>query len=295
MVAEAIPEQEEITTPASTPEAPESIPEPTTPAVEEDTSGIDAIVSSLDVEPATAETTGSTASSDGTPDALLKDLTPEQIEERGAQRERERLQQASTAAERQRRLDGMNNALPAIKGRVKDALAAEGLQADTVLSILGMFDELHGTHLGLRQFDLEQYRPQIVTEAGAEMQRQVAGLMYQAIKEDLGEPALKGVQGENVKTWADLTKAIAKEARKGYVPASDYTSKKSVKDLLSKYDTALKERGLSLADITGNGGTDLPPPQGGGRSKPDEVLANPNASREERNAAFERKHGFRPE
>lgn len=263
VVAEAIPEQEEVTTPASTPEAPESIPEPTTPVEEEGGVDLDAILSGLDAEPAKVEATGSTAPSDGKVDNPLEGLTPEQIEERGAQRERDRIQRESNTTERQRRIDGLNNALPTIKGRVKDTLTESGLPTETVLSVLGMFDELHGTHIGLRQYDAEQIRPGIVQEAGAEMQRQVATLIYDALKEDLGEPALKAVQGSDVKSWADLTKAITKEARKGYVPAADYTKKSSVKELLKRIDTVAREHGLSLDAFTGNGGTDLPPPRSG--------------------------------
>lgn len=275
-------------------------PEVTTEAApegvnQEDTSFIDNILSGIDSESVATADDGKGVTTDGSAPAGTENLTPEQAKEQGRREKEQEIASERTSLERQNYINGLNFVVKDVPDKLTALAERYSMSPADVTEMFSQFNRLNGALRPLYDHATEQARPQIYQQAGQEMEREVARLQNLAIKEALGDAALKALSNESIKTWEDWTKGIVAEARKGYVPSSDYTSKKSVKDLLSKYDTALKERGLSLADITGNGGTDLPPPQGGGRSKPDEVLANPNASREERNAAFERKHGFRPE
>ncbi len=263
MVAEAIPEQEEAQAAAVTPEALESIPEPTTETPEVEVTDYGALLETLEVDPsATEETTGAAPTSDS-PSNPLEGLTPQQIEERGAQRERERLQRESDTTQRQARVDGLNRALPTIKESVKQTLTNAGMDTETVLGVLGKLDELHGTHIALRESDFERVAPSVKAQAYQEAEATVSKHLLDAVAEDLGDAANKAITGEigkSIKTWPDMAKAIAKEARKGYV-AKDEVRKGQTK-ILEKIDTALKGRGMSLKDITGNGGSDLPPIRG---------------------------------
>jgi hypothetical protein len=265
VVAEAIPEQEEAQAAAVTPEALESIPEPTTETPEAETTDYGSLLESLEVDPSATEPATGAAPTSDSPSNPLEGLTPQQIEERGAQRERERLQRESETTQRQAREDGLNRALPALKESVKQLLA--GLDADTVLSVLGKFDEFHGTHLALRQGDVDRMSPQIKSAAYNEAAVFTFEALTAAAKEELGDDAHKALTGTKHESWADVTKHIVKEARKGLVPKEDVT--KGQRDLLEKLDkrvTTLAAQGISiksLKDITGNGGSDLPPIRGG--------------------------------
>lgn len=289
MVAEAIPEQEEAQAAAVTPEALESIPEPTTETPEAEETDYGSLLESLDVsESATDEATG-TAPTGDSPSNPLEGLTPEQIEERGAQRERERIQRESETTQRQARIDGLNRALPATKESVKQMLSNIGVDTDVVLAVLGKMDELHGTHIALRESDFERVAPQVKAQAYQEAEASVSKHLLDAVAEDLGDNAQKAIQGEigkSIKTWPDMAKAIAAEARKGYVAKEEVT--KAQKRVLEKIDTALKGRGMSLKDITGNGGSDLPPIRGGGNVRPGTAAWAQSASINDINEALKK-------
>ena len=112
----------------------------------------------------------------------------------------------------------------------------------------------------------DRVAPQLREQQDQQTQATVAQLLYDTVQKDLGDASVKALQTAGAKTWDDFAKAIGKEYRKGYI--SNDKAKENLRGFAKKIDTALKERGSSLAEITGNGGVNLPTPRGGTGGQP---------------------------
>ena len=158
MVAEAISEAEVEQAQGQVPEAPESEPEQVSEeAVEED---FTSFLAELDPdEPATAETTGAQALAE-TPEASLEGLTPEQLVQRGEQQAIDRLRQQNETTQQRNREQGLRNVLATSKGEVQQELTEAGVDTERVIRILAKFDQVHGTHLALKDTDIQQSNDQ---------------------------------------------------------------------------------------------------------------------------------------
>lgn len=270
MVAEAIPETEvtppedvAVTTPESTPE---STPAPET---NEEPSVIDAILESFGEGEGTGADDGKGLATDGKVPPAEVALTPEEAKAQGRREAEAEIANRQTTAQRQAYLDGVRRSFQAVDAEL-DAKADEwGLTTEGRQWLRGRF-QAHNGHWGvLHQAALNEASPEIKIQGFNEGVMDASEKAWTGIKEELGEPALKAIQTAKPDTWADLAKAVAKEARKGYVPSSDYVSKASAKAQLDKLEAALKDRGASgivtrsLADLTGGTGPDTPAARGG--------------------------------
>lgn len=229
---------------------------------EEESSIIDDILAGIDSESTSTANDGKGVTTDGTAPSA-QTLTPEEAKEQGRREKEQEIASERTSLERQNYINGLNYVVKDVPEKVKQIAKEYGLDFDATDRLTSEFNRLYGALKPLYDHAVEQQRPQIEQQADQRTQATVAQLIYDKVKEDLGDSAVKALQDAGAKTWGDFVDAVGKGYRKGYVPAADYTSKKAVKELLGKYDAALKERGLSLADITGNGGQDLPRAQGG--------------------------------
>lgn len=146
--AEAVPEVAVETVLGDVPETPESIPEPVAAEPEEDfTSLLGELI------PATEEATDVPAPADKPAD-VLKDKTPEQLLDMGEQRAIAKLSQQSEVVNQRNRENGLRNVLATSKNAVQAELSQAGVDTDTALRILAKFDQFHGTHLELKDADI---------------------------------------------------------------------------------------------------------------------------------------------
>lgn len=267
---------------------PDSTAEDTPPAdnQEEDSSHIDALLEELGKDDAaTAGDDGKAATADGLVPAPEQKLTPEEAKEEGRREKEAEIEARRVSEERKRYLDGMAFVVGDVPEKLKQFVKDYGLDVDAADRLTKEFNRLNGAIRPLFEHALEQQRPQIESQAYQRAEAEVSKHLLDAIAEDLGEGAQKALVGEigkSIKTWPDMAKAIAKEARKGYVAKDEVT--KAQRRLAEKIDTALKGRGMSLKDITGNGGSDLPPVRGGNTrqgtvdwaltASPEELLAD---------------------
>lgn len=232
---------------------------------QDETSFVDDILKGLDSE---SVSTGSEDGKDATTDGQVPVTAPPKTEAEIRQ-QLEAEQRAQQEAQNLRTYrEGVTRSFQNLDSDLTQMAKEWGLDLDQAERLKQRVQHHNGAWNVLYQAAVEQVRPQIQQEAATEMQRQVAMLQYDAIKEELGETAVKALQSGGVNTWQDFTKSVVKEARKGYVPAADYTSKKAVKELLAKYDTALQQRGLSLESLNGTANISLPPPRGGTGAQP---------------------------
>lgn len=248
--------------------SPES-PTEAAPAPEnvEETSPVDAILDSIG-----AASTANAGENDtnATPDPVVPP-EPQQSPEQIRQQERERV----TA---ENRINGLKWVVtqdaPDKLAKLANQLDEEGREIlRTELNrIKGAFDPLLQRAVDVDTNIAPQHRNQGWNEAVTDMSNQV----WKALPDVLGEDGAKAVQGslpQNA-TWGHMANAIAKEARKGYVPAKDYVSKASTQEHLAKFEAALKDRAAqgivtsSLRELNGTGGQDLPAARTSGRLQP---------------------------
>lgn len=246
---------------------PDSTAEDTPPAdnQEEDSSHIDALLEELSKDDAaTAGDDGKAATADGLVPAPEKALTPEEIREQ-TRKELEAESEAKRNADNLRSYrEGVARSFQNVEAELSAKAKEWGLGVDEIDWLRQRFQNHNGHWKVLYDAAIEQASPQIETRAYQRAEAEVSKHLLDAIAEDLGEGAQKALVGEigkSIKTWPDMAKAIAKEARKGYVAKDEVT--KAQRRLAEKIDAALKGRGMSLKDITGNGGSDLPPVRGG--------------------------------
>lgn len=239
---------------------------------QEDTSHIDAFLEGLGTEEAGTEgADGKDAATDGeVPLAEQKPQTEAEIREDERRKLTQQANSQKNSEEYRNRVTSLNwVAREDVPAKLTALAEKYGMQATDVTELFTQVNRLHGALKPVLEYELEQQKPQIVNEAATEMQKQVATLMYEAVKEDLGEPSLTALQSGGIKTWQDFTKAIVKEARKGYVPESDYVPRAAVGKRIDKYEKAIAERGSagivtrSLKELDGTGGQDLPSARGG--------------------------------
>lgn len=243
---------------------PDSTTESAPPADNQEENVFDAILEGLgDDDAETVADNGTGAPADGkVPPAQT--LTPEEAREQGRRERDAELASQQTSAERQRYLDGLNNVVQDVPLKLTALAERYGMSPADVTELYTQFNRLNGAYKPLYEHSLEQATPQVKAQAYQEAEASVSKHLLDAVAEDLGDNAHKAITGEigkSIKTWPDMAKAIAKQARTGFVPKEEVT--KAQKRVLEKIDTALKGRGMSLKDITGNGGSDLPPIRGG--------------------------------
>ena len=99
-----------------------------------------------------------------------------------------------------------------------------------------------------------------------------------------------GIDKEELGGSEDFVSKLVEGARKGYVKQSE--ADKSRKAAVKEYQNFLKSKGLlpGSKEVPG-GGTNS---NGTSGRKPDDILDDPNATYEEKDKAFEAKHGFKP-
>lgn len=261
MVAELIPETEQkqpedaaLTNPDSTQESTEQANDQ-----QEDTSHIDAFLEGLGSDDADTSTDdGKGATTDGTapstekPAATREEIRQELEAEDKVRREAENLKTYR---------DGVSRSFQSVDGDLMAKAKEWGLDLDQADWLKERFRQHNGHWNVLYQAALEQASPQIESRAYQRAEGEVSKQLLDTIAEELGDAkALTGEIGKSIKTWPDMAKALVKEARKGYVTKDEVT--KGQRKVLDRIDTALKGRGMSLKDITGNGGSDLPPIRG---------------------------------
>lgn len=236
---------------------------------------------------------GAGTASDGRVPSEYEGLSPEEIERKVEEKAQAKATQTQTAAARQNYVEGLRR-------YVANAVTEADRQADANGGVLDR--DWVKTNLNRIKGDYDQlieYDTAVARQAGA---TQVANLYGQASVQLLGQDGANALFKANHQDPVSYMEgfALAYAKKHGYVEPKEVKARevaagiKGFRNAEAKHDAALKGRGMSLKDITGNGGSDLPPIRGGTNNKPDAVLANPNASREERDAAFEAKHGFRP-
>lgn len=246
---------------------PDSTTESAPPAdnQEEDTSHIDAFLEGLGSDDAAqVGDDGKAATPDGTVPAP-QNLTPEEAREQGRREKEAELETQRTSQERQRYIEGLNFVVQDVPAKLTALAVKYGFDPADTTELMNQLNRFNGAYKPLYEHAVQQATPQVRQQAYQEAEASVSQHLLAAVTEDLGDAAGKAITGEigkSIKTWPDMAKAIAKEARKGFVPQADLT--KAQRKVLDKIDTALKGRGMSLRDITGNGGSDLPPIRGGG-------------------------------
>lgn len=258
MVSEVITEQEEQVQGSVAETAEVTQETPTTETTEE----------TFDAKAFWGEEGGSTeepTAGEATVDDPLAGLTPEQLLERGAEQERLRQQQSRETTDSAARIQGTRDALNNSKATIRNLLTNEGIDAETALRLTPLLeqklDEFHGSHLKLREAD---YREGV--NYGADFIQKGIKAGGEAL---LGDKEFSQLhESMSGKSWPDFFKALTEAAAKkqGYaspeVLKREYTSRKGVEERLKKLDAALRSHGLTLAGLTGNGGSDLPRPTG---------------------------------
>ncbi len=121
--------------------------------------------------------------------------------------------------------------------------------------------------------DVEQnYAPVVRQTALKEAEDWTLGQLQQALKEEFGAASAEAFVKANHGSWVNVGKYIAKEARKGYVPAEKVNE--TLKTEFAKVERSLKERGAagivtrSLAELKGSTGPDTPAARGGSGAQP---------------------------
>lgn len=281
MVAEAVPATEETQVQGTVPETPEVTPESVTPEVQEEEVADFSSFWSDDGE-TTESPTGLTPAPDNADP--YAGLTPEQILERGAERERARQQETANTEQARARVEGTRTALNNSKQTIKETLREQGIDAETLLrldpAIDKVLDGFHGSHIALRKADYD--------EGVIRGQQSILEGLKMGVDRLLGpDAAPKFFEEHQGKPWPDAYDALVDAAlkKKGYVSPTelkkDWTKKSDVETRLKRIDTAMKERGLSIAQFTGEANPRVPPMRGGSNLTPGSQEWAENASIEE--------------
>ena len=281
------PNDDALTTPDP---APESV-EPTDDQ-KEDTSHIDAFLEGLGTDDAgTAAGDGKVAPTDGVVPPPEKALTPEEIREETRKELEAEQAKNQTAAQLKAYRDGVNRSFQNVESELSAKAKEWGLDIDAADWLRQRFQNHNGHWKVLYEAAIEQAQPQIHGKAYQDAEAQVSKHLLDAVLEDLGEPAHKAITGDigkGIKTWPDMAKAIAKEARKGYVPQSNVTE--AQRKALEKVDVALKERGLSLAQFTGNSNPQTPAIKTSGNYSTPEALDKAFGNKEIDSATYKARY-----
>lgn len=263
------PEDVALTTPESAPET-----EPA-PEADEEASVIDSILESFGSDEETGAGDGKGAATDGSVSTPEKALTPEEIREQTRREVEAENANKQTAAQRQAYLDGVRRSFQAVDAEL-DAKADEwGLPTEARQWLRGRFQNHNGHWNVLYQAALEEAAPTLKVQGWNEGVQDASEKAWAGIKEELGEPALKAIQTAQPATWAELAKAVAKEARKGYVAKEEVT--KAQRKVLAKLKEPLAARGITLEQLTGSTGPDVPPARAGSGPRFTSTAANDKA------------------
>jgi hypothetical protein len=236
-----------------------------TPAesAEEEGPDYEALISTLDADEAPAGDADTKSVATGVPDTSVKVETAEEAAERGRREVQEQARKQQTDAQYQAYIQGLNRTVTEAIPAELTALATKySMEPADVLALTNLPNRISGAYKPLYDHHLKQGQPVIHSQAYKEAETEVSRIVLGAINEELGEKALKNIQTAAPATWDDLTKAIAKEARNGYV--SQEAAKKTEAAHLKKLDAALASRARegyitrSLADLSGTGGVKLP-------------------------------------
>lgn len=217
MVAEAVQEVVVEETQGITPETSEPTPEPVVEQEEDYTS----VLAEL-VPDATEDAKDAPAVADS-PEAALKDKTPEQLLELGEQRALAKLGQAQETTNQRNRETGLRNTLASSRKDLQDLLTPITSDPQVVLDAIAKLDQVHGAHIAIRDADVKN-----ATEATVQAMRAAlteAGAKFTGLKDF--EP------GTSLDEYA--TK-IAEHARKGYKSPTE------VKDAVKDGQVALLKR-----------------------------------------------------
>ena len=254
MAEVAAPEEIQVT--GETPQVPEVPVEqaPAEPAEAQDDLS-DVLAAFTDSVDATPGLTGIQAPADNTDP--YAGLTPQQIADQGAERERQRLTQGAQSDAEQRMITGTREALNNSKQTIEEELKRAGLPAETILDLLPKLntrlDEFHGEHRKLRGAD---------HQAGIKLGSESVFVgVLQGTASLLGEKDAEQLHKDMTgKPWSEFFDAVVNKAaeKKGYVTRDvlkkDYVSRTTVEKQLRAYDAALKPYNLSLKALNGNGG-----------------------------------------
>lgn len=248
------PEDAALTNPDSTQESTEQANDQ-----QEDTSHIDAFLEGLDAEDAgTSTEDGKSATTDGTaPSTEKAPVSEEEIRQKIEAENKTRTDAENLRSYR----EGVSRSFQGVEAELTQKAKEWGLDIDAADWLKSRFQQHNGHWNVLYQAAIEQASPQIESRAYQRAEGEVSKQLLDTFAEELGDnKALTGEIGKSIKTWPDMAKALVKEARKGFVPKDDVS--KGQRKVLDRIDKALQGRGMSLKDITGNGGSDLPPIRG---------------------------------
>ncbi len=258
MVAEAIPSTE-VEQPN---EAPEATPEVTTeaaPEVNQEEAELDSVFAAFADGAGTDATDGTPAATDGTPADPYAGLTPAQIAEKVRSEEADRAKSAAESVKSQAYMQGLANVAKNTPQAIEDKLDALGIVGEDKKFIRDAVHNLNSAYNQVYQDAIERANK----TAGENFSTAYKEGAVKALGKDGADAAYDGNPD-----WETFFGRIGEQ----YAKKNGLATKKEVsearteaqKAALKKVDEALKSRGMSLAQFTGNANPSVPPVRGGG-------------------------------